>query len=130
MHTHHVQMRALTGERGVLVDLCGGCHTDLHAIAAARVSVLRGGKSKQCREWPYRRVHNEPERAEYLIQELVRVMMVVDSTHLPKKMSLDVPADVSRGITLLKSQWGASNKSQVVLACVLLVLKKEGLLNK
>lgn len=130
MHEHHAQMKSLTGERGALVNLCGSCHTDIHAIAAARVSVLKGGKSKQCREWPYRRTHNEPERAEFLIQELVRVMMVVDSTRLPKKMSLDVPADVNRGLTVLKSQWGAKNKQQVVMACILLVLKREGLLGK
>lgn len=129
MHEHHAQMKALTGERGQLVNLCGSCHTDIHAIAAARVSILRGGKSKQGREWPYRRTKGEPERAEALIQELVRVMVLVDSSRLPKRLSLEVPADVNQGLSMLKVQWGAKNKSQVVLACILLVLKREGILN-
>jgi len=64
-----------------------------------------------------------------LVKQLVVVMMLVDSTHLPKKVTVEFPADVNRGLALLKDQWGAKNKTQVVLACVALVLKREGLLN-
>lgn len=91
--------------------------------------MLKGGKSKAIREWPYNRSDGEVHRAETLIQALVRVLLSIDSSRLPKTMALEVPANINAGLAMLKQDWGLKNKQQVVLACVTAVLKAKGLLN-
>lgn len=130
LHDHHVHMRSLTGEAGAHVDLCGDCHTVLHAVAKALVTKMQGGKPNPknlC--WPYSRHPTEQQRATQLLQALVHVMLNTDRSGLPVAMSLSIPADVNRALEVLKTQMKLS-KQQTVLLCISRVLESQGLLKK
>lgn len=130
MHEHHVTMRARTGELGPLIWLCGTCHTEIHAIANARVAKLRGGKSTVVTEWTHQRHPHEIQLAEKVIGALVRILLTTDNSDLPKVTSLELPTALNNGIVLLKKQLGLRNKKEVILYCVANVLKRAGFLKE
>lgn len=130
MHSHHVQMRSRTADRGLLVDLCGSCHTDIHTIAAARVAIQKGGKTKSATEWPYNRHPQEKRNAHVLIAELVVVMMTVDTSEMPKVTSFQIPVEINEGLKVLKQEMGFTNKTDTILFCCSVVLQHKGLIRK
>lgn len=129
-HSHHVTMRAKTGELGPQVVLCGSCHTGIHAVATARVAKLRGGNpNPKNLEWSYSRHNKEVENAEALIQPLVKVMLLTDGADLPKVTSLQLPVDINNGLMKLKKDLGVTSKTAAILYCCASVLAARGLLN-
>lgn len=129
-HEHHVTMRARTGELGPKIWLCGSCHTEIHAVANARVAALKGGKPNPANlEWSHARHPHEHTNAETVIKPLVRILLSTDGADLPVITSLQLPVPINNGLKKLQLDLGLKNKPEVVLYCCAQVLSACGLLD-
>ena len=127
LHSHHVYMQSLNGADSPTIDICGDCHTGLHSIASRIVKIIRTKKGTRV-YWPTDRPEAEQEQANGYIACLVKEIMSIDTSELPKLVSVKLDAPINQALKMYQKDFGITNKSQAIKGMIIHALQSKGYL--
>ena len=116
LHRHHVIPRCYGGRDGAQVDMCGDCHTTLHAYALAILAFQRNGKPIQ----NFWKTAEDEDRARPLVAQIVKAAQNYEG---PKeyKMMLTLDAETYNMLKFMKNNLAISSLEKTLASCIKLV---------
>lgn len=120
LHSHHVVPQAYGGVGGPEVDLCGDCHTNVHAHAIAILSFKRNGKNKVKNFW---RTAEEEDTARPLVAQIVNAALNYRGIK-QFKMITTLDEVTYNNLRLLKNDLGKKSLEATLAYCIQYVYNK------
>lgn len=112
-HKHHIIPREYGGESGPVIELCGNCHTRIHAEAESVLAYKRTGRPIKT----YWSSSEEAKRATPLVSAIVQSAL---NTKEKKKykMNLEFDSETYKKLHIFKKDNNFSSLEETVIFCV------------